>query len=188
MPLTPFGDTTSLLLWLIVASLAILVVYALRARETPAEKLRRLSAPLASVAIPLTGLSGWMTIIDPLAGRTHIILSEPLVYFGSLLIVAARLIARGNKTGLRELALPACVGGLFLVILAVAVVATDKLSAVSILWALAYASAGIGAICSRFLHLRIWRQLGMGALIAALAIFSFQAALSTLSLVGIHRL
>lgn len=200
MPTTNFIDPASLMLWLVVACLAILITYASRlARGMIAEKLSSLALPLASVAVPLALLGGWMTIAWPLTGAANIVIGEPLLYFGSLLIFAAWLIARDKREALQDLTLPAAIGGLFLLVLAAAILlngvgrppATEAgigQPPISIIigasWATAYASVGICALASRFLHIPLWRRIGMVFLIIALVIFGFQAIVSTLSHVG----
>lgn len=200
MSTTHFVDPVSLMLWLVFACLAVLTIYASRlACGIPTEKLCTLAAPLASVAIPLALLGGWMTITWPLTGSVNIVIGEPLLYFGSLLIFAAWLIAHDSSAALHELTLPASIGGLFLLVLAAAIamngigqppaneagIGQPPISTlIGGIWAMAYASVGVSAISSRFLHISIWRRIGTVFLVLALVVFGLQAIISTLSHVG----
>src|SRR5882724_9147060 len=86
----PFIDAASLLLWLV--AIALLLLYDYARRGDPPEHLRFLAAPLACVALPMLALGWNVTTTWPLPGAANIIIGEPSLYFGSLLLIAAGLI------------------------------------------------------------------------------------------------
>jgi uncharacterized membrane protein len=193
---TAFIDCVSLLLWLVTASLSILLTYARRCRE-PREKLRTLAAPLASVALPFTIIGLYITLCWPLTGSANIFIGEPVLFFGTLLCMAAWLIAR--EEDLAVLTIVARFGGIMLIIMALAIVANGLgapptsegaighppiATLFSLLWSAAYLCTGICALVSRQIlagsFSRRWQKVFQVLCWTALIIFGIQAVLATL--------
>jgi uncharacterized membrane protein len=191
-----FVDYISLVLWLVFACLMLLYSYGRRlAQGIPLDKLRVHGVSLASVSVPLTIFGLAMTLTWPLTGAANIVISEPVCYFGFLLTAFSWRMARGTDLDeLRVFTVPTVIGGIFLLVLSVAIVANGVGSppasepvigkfpfVFSILWALAYACTGLAAITSQFYQILPWRRLFLFFLVASIIMFGIHSVLSTLS-------
>jgi uncharacterized membrane protein len=193
---TAFIDCVSLILWLVTASLYLLLTYAKRSGE-PREQLRSLAAPLASVALPLTIIGLYITLCWPLTGSANIFIGEPVLFFGTLLCIAAWLIAHEEEISV--LTIVARFGGIMLLIIAVAIVANGLgappasegvighppiATIFTLFWAIAYICTGICAIVSRQILAGSlsgrWQNVLQVLCWTALIIFGIQAVLATL--------
>jgi putative membrane protein len=162
-----FIDYLTVMMVAVVAGCALAILYGLRLRERPAVELRSWSWAFGVVGVLLAVPGLHIVLTWPLPGAYNIVMGEPALFFGVLLVGAALALRAGE--GLMPLALVAVFGGLINVFLAGAIL-LHGLSRSPLMWAVGYAAIGLGAVLAPLVVSKAaslgWARWAAGALLA----------------------
>ena len=162
-----FVDYLTVMMVAVVAGAVITIVYGLMFLDAPLADQRPWGWAFGIVGL-LLGVTGLHLVLTwPLPGAYNIVMGEPALYFGLVLLGTAFAIRAGES--LMPLAVLAFFGGLANVFLTIAML-VHGLSRNPPLWAIAYAAIGLAAILSPVVVHRVralrWAPLVAGVLLA----------------------
>jgi putative membrane protein len=162
-----FIDYLTVMMVAVVAGAVITIVYGLMFLEAPLADRRPWGWAFAVVGL-LLGITGLHLVLSwPLPGVYNIVMGEPALYFGLLLLGTAFAIRAGEN--LMPLAVLAVFGGIANIFLSIAMLVYG-LSRNPPLWAMAYAAIGLAAVLAPLVVHRVralrWARLVAGVLLA----------------------
>jgi putative membrane protein len=138
-----FVDYLTVMMVAVVAGAVITIVYGLMFLDAPLADQRPWGWAFGIVGL-LLGVTGLHLVLTwPLPGAYNIVMGEPALYFGLVLLGTAFAIRAGES--LMPLAVLAIFGGLANIFLSIAML-VHGLSRNPPLWALAYAAIGLAAV------------------------------------------
>ena len=162
-----FVDYLTVMMVAVVAGAVITIVYGLMFLDAPLADQRPWGWAFGIVGL-LLGVTGLHLVLTwPLPGAYNIVMGEPALYFGLVLLGTAFAIRAGES--LMPLAVLAIFGGLANIFLSIAML-VHGLSRNPPLWALAYAAIGLAAVLAPLVVHRVrtlrWVPLVAGGLLA----------------------
>ena len=162
-----FVDYLTVMMVAVVAGAVLTIVYGLMFLDASLADQRPWGWAFGIVGL-LLGVTGLHLVLTwPLPGAYNIVMGEPALYFGLVLLGTAFAIRAGES--LMPLAVLAIFGGLANIFLSIAMLA-HGLSRNPPLWALAYAAIGLAAVLSPLVVHRVrtlrWVPLVAGGLLA----------------------
>ena len=162
-----FVDYLTVMMVAVVAGAVLTIVYGLMFLDAPLADQRPWGWAFGIVGL-LLGVTGLHLVLTwPLPGAYNIVMGEPALYFGLVLLGTAFAIRAGES--LMPLAVLAIFGGLANIFLSIAML-VHGLSRNPPLWALAYAAIGLAAVLSPLVVHRVrtlrWVPLVAGGLLA----------------------
>jgi putative membrane protein len=162
-----FVDYLTVMMVAVVAGAVLTIVYGLMFLNAPVADQKQWGWAFGLVGL-LLGVTGLHLVLTwPLPGAYNIVMGEPALYFGLVLLGTAFAIRAGES--LMPLAVLAFFGGLANVFLTIAML-VHGLSRNPPLWAIAYAAIGLAAILSPVVVHRVralrWAPLVAGVLLA----------------------
>jgi putative membrane protein len=162
-----FVDYLTVMMVAVVAAAALTITYGLMFVEAPLADQKPWGWAFGIVGLLLGAAGLHMVLTWPLPGAYNIVMGEPALYFGLVLLGTAFAIRAGES--LMPLAVLALFGGLANIFLSIAML-VHGLSRNPPLWALAYAAIGLAAILSPLVVHRVralrWAPLVAGGLLA----------------------
>ena len=162
-----FVDYLTVMMVAVVAGAVVTIVYGLMFLDAPLADQRPWGWAFGIVGL-LLGVTGLHLVLTwPLPGAYNIVMGEPALYFGLVLLGTAFAIRAGES--LMPLAVLAIFGGIANIFLSIAML-VHGLSRNPPLWALAYAAIGLAAVLSPLVVHRVrtlrWVPLVAGGLLA----------------------
>ena len=162
-----FVDYLTVMMVAVVAGAVLTIVYGLMFLDAPLADQRPWGWAFGIVGL-LLGVTGLHLVLTwPLPGAYNIVMGEPALYFGLVLLGTAFAIRAGES--LMPLAVLAIFGGIANIFLSIAML-VHGLSRNPPLWALAYAAIGLAAVLSPLVVHRVrtlrWVPLVAGGLLA----------------------
>ncbi|HET6658546.1 MAG TPA: DUF981 domain-containing protein [Rubrobacter sp.] len=162
-----FVDYLTVMMVAVVAGAVITIVYGLMFLDAPLADQRPWGWAFGIVGL-LLGVTGLHLVLTwPLPGAYNIVMGEPALYFGLVLLGTAFAIRAGES--LMPLAVLAIFGGLANIFLSIAML-VHGLSRNPPLWALAYAAIGLAAVLAPLVVHKVralrWVPLVAGGLLA----------------------
>ena len=162
-----FVDYLTVMMVAVVAGAVVTIVYGLMFLDAPLADQRPWGWAFGIVGL-LLGVTGLHLVLTwPLPGAYNIVMGEPALYFGLVLLGTAFAIRAGES--LMPLAVLAIFGGLANIFLSIAML-VHGLSRNPPLWALAYAAIGFAAVLAPLVVHRVrtlrWVPLVAGGLLA----------------------
>jgi putative membrane protein len=162
-----FVDYLTVMMVAVVAGAVITIVYGLMFLDAPLADQRPWGWAFGIVGL-LLGVTGLHLVLTwPLPGAYNIVMGEPALYFGLVLLGTAFAIRAGES--LMPLAVLAIFGGIANIFLSIAML-VHGLSRNPPLWALAYAAIGLAAVLAPLVVHKVravrWVPLVAGGLLA----------------------
>jgi putative membrane protein len=162
-----FVDYLTVMMVAVVAGAVITIVYGLMFLNAPLADQRPWGWAFGIVGL-LLGVTGLHLVLTwPLPGAYNIVMGEPALYFGLVLLGTAFAIRAGES--LMPLAVLAIFGGIANIFLSIAML-VHGLSRNPPLWALAYAAIGVAAVLAPLVVHKVravrWVPLVAGGLLA----------------------
>ena len=162
-----FVDYLTVMMVAVVAGAVLTIVYGLMFLDAPLADQRPWGWAFGTVGL-LLGVTGLHLVLTwPLPGAYNIVMGEPALFFGLVLLGTAFAIRAGES--LMPLAVLGIFGGLANIFLSIAML-VHGLSRNPPLWALAYAAIGLAAVLSPLVVHRVrtlrWVPLLAGGLLA----------------------
>jgi putative membrane protein len=162
-----FVDYLTVMMVAVVAGAVLAIVYGLMFLEAPLADQRPWGWAFGVVGL-LLGLTGLNLVLNwPLPGAYNIVMGEPALYFGLVLLGTALAIRAGES--LMPLAVLAFFGGIANIFLSIAML-VHGLSRNPPLWAVAYAAIGLAAMLAPLVVHKVralrWARLVAGVLLA----------------------
>jgi putative membrane protein len=162
-----FVDYLTVMMVSVVAGAVVTIIYGLMFLDAPLADQRPWGWAFGVVGL-LLGVTGLHLVLTwPLPGVYNIVMGEPALYFGLVLLGTAFAIRAGES--LMPLAVLAFFGGLASIFLSIAMLVYG-LSRNPPLWAIAYAAIGLAAVLSPLVIHRVralrWTPLVAGVLLA----------------------
>ena len=162
-----FVDYLTVMMVAVVAGAVITIVYGLMFLDAPLADQRPWGWAFGIVGL-LLGVTGLHLVLTwPLPGAYNIVMGEPALYFGVVLLGTAFAIRAGES--LMPLAVLAIFGGIANIFLSIAML-VHGLSRNPPLWALAYAAIGLAAVLAPLVVHKVralrWVPLVAGGLLA----------------------
>lgn len=165
--LVVFVDYLTVMMVAVVAGSVLAILYGLRVRRTGPEEQRPWAWAFGMVGLLLALPGLYIVLTWPLPGAYNIVMGEPALWFGVLLVGTALALRAGES--LMPLAVLAVFGGLINLFLAVAML-VHGLSRNPPLWAVAYAAIGLAAVLAPLVVSKAgsfgWSRWAAGALLA----------------------
>jgi len=162
-----FVDYLTVMMVAVVAAAVLTIAYGLMFLEAPLADQKPWGWAFGIVGLLLGATGSHMVLTWPLPGAYNIVMGEPALYFGFVLLGTAFAIRAGES--LMPLAVLAIFGGLANIFLSIAML-VHGLSRNPPLWAFAYAAIGLAAILSPLVVHRVralrWAPLVAGGLLA----------------------
>ena len=162
-----FVDYLTVMMVAVVAAAVLTISYGLMFVEAPLADQKPWGWAFGIVGLLLGATGSHMVLTWPLPGAYNIVMGEPALYFGLVLLGTAFAIRAGES--LMPLAVLAIFGGLANISLSIAML-VHGLSRNPPLWAFAYAAIGLAAILSPLVVHRVralrWVPLVAGGLLA----------------------
>jgi len=162
-----FVDYLTVMMVAVVAAAVLTISYGLMFLEAPLADQKPWGWAFGIVGLLLGATGSHMVLTWPLPGAYNIVMGEPALYFGLVLLGTAFVIRAGES--LMPLAVLAIFGGLANIFLSIAML-VHGLSRNPPLWAFAYAAIGLAAILSPLVVHRVralrWVPLVAGGLLA----------------------
>jgi putative membrane protein len=162
-----FVDYLTVMMVAVVAGAVLTIVYGLMFLDAPLADQRPWGWAFGIVGL-LLGVTGLHLVLTwPLPGAYNIVMGEPALYFGVVLLGTAFAIRAGES--LMPLAVLAIFGGIANIFLSIAML-VHGLSRNPPLWALAYAAIGLAAVLAPLVVHKVralrWVPLVAGGLLA----------------------
>ena len=162
-----FVDYLTVMMVAVVAAAVLTISYGLMFLEAPLADQKPWGWAFGIVGLLLGATGSHMVLTWPLPGAYNIVMGEPALYFGLVLLGTAFAIRAGES--LMPLAVLAIFGGLANISLSIAML-VHGLSRNPPLWAFAYAAIGLAAVLSPLVVHKVralsWVPLVAGGLLA----------------------
>jgi putative membrane protein len=162
-----FVDYLTVMMVAVVAAAVLTIAYRLMFLEAPLADQKPWGWAFGIVGLLLGATGSHMVLTWPLPGAYNIVIGEPALYFGLVLLGTAFAIRAGES--LMPLAVLAIFGGIANIVLSIAML-VHGLSRNPPLWAFAYAAIGLAAVLSPLVVHRVralrWVPLVAGGLLA----------------------
>ena len=162
-----FVDYLTVMMVAVLAAAALTIAYGLMFVEAPLADQKPWGWAFGIVGLLLGATGLHMVLTWPLPGAYNIVMGEPALYFGLVLLGTAFAIRAGEN--LMPLAVLALFGGVANIFLSIAML-VHGLTRNPPLWALAYAVIGLAAILSPLIVHRVrglrWAPMVAGGLLA----------------------
>src|SRR5215216_5271954 len=162
-----FVDYLTVMMVAVLAAAALTIAYGLMFVEAPLADQKPWGWAFGIVGLLLGATGLHMVLTWPLPGAYNIVMGEPALYFGLVLLGTAFAIRAGEN--LMPLAVLAFFGGIANISLSIAML-VHGLSRNPPLWALAYAAIGVAAVLAPLVVHRVrglrWAPMVAGGLLA----------------------